>query len=308
MLAHTMRWGSMESLDKAVEAIHSAMTKTRGRATETMDKTSGNMTKWMEMEARIEENVKAADNIVTLDVGGTIFKTSKDTLLSVEGSYFHALLGSGLWEPTSTGSYFLDLDPHLFRRVFVYLRTGKLSWNHLSYVELKELNAMMDYLKLSDRGAPTHPLRWNADVRAPGIAVSTDLRTIERLASQVEGWCIADRELTDCLRLRVDAAPGLVAIALGSTAHVDMRTWSPTSQSTCCFLTSGEFYVRGVAIPTTLSKVPASAIVTVRRGLSHVEFAVNNGQPFNVALDDPFEDLCPMVTLKNAGCVLTILD
>ncbi|KAF0711992.1 hypothetical protein AaE_012163, partial [Aphanomyces astaci] len=54
---------------------------------------------WAELEDRVRHNLHNQPNIITLNVGGTTFQTSKDTLLRGEGTYFHALLGSGQWKP-----------------------------------------------------------------------------------------------------------------------------------------------------------------------------------------------------------------
>jgi hypothetical protein len=60
--------------------------------------------------------------IVTLDIGGRIFKVARDTLVS--GSYFfHCQLSGGYtWQPESDGSYFLDADPDLFEHLLRFMR------------------------------------------------------------------------------------------------------------------------------------------------------------------------------------------
>ncbi|ETV84015.1 hypothetical protein H257_03373 [Aphanomyces astaci] len=72
-------------------------------------------------------------------------------------SYFHALLGSGLWKPISpsdTYAYFLDLDPRLLLgRVLACLRTRNVSTGEFPDVDRDELDAMLDYLKLN--GVPS---------------------------------------------------------------------------------------------------------------------------------------------------------
>ncbi len=84
-----------------------------------------NVAEWTEVVRCIEENLASVPNTVMLDVDGTTFKTAKDTLLRVEGSYFHVLLGSVQWHPDTCGNaYFLDLDPYLFRHVLASLRNG----------------------------------------------------------------------------------------------------------------------------------------------------------------------------------------
>ena len=51
----------------------------------------------------MNSNAQKAKQKIRLEVGGQIFVTSKSTLLSVEGTYFYALLSSGKWEPDEDG-------------------------------------------------------------------------------------------------------------------------------------------------------------------------------------------------------------
>ncbi|RLO04494.1 hypothetical protein DYB28_012027 [Aphanomyces astaci] len=134
---------------------------------------------WAKLELRIQQNMARAPTIVTLDVGDTIFKTSKDTLVRVKGSYFHVLLGSGLWTPDSGGdAYFLDLDPTLFRRALMFMRTGTaMSTDGLTTIERHEFYAMMEYLNLTE--APTQLLEWDPNAHAKEMALSNANRTVE---------------------------------------------------------------------------------------------------------------------------------
>jgi hypothetical protein len=60
-------------------------------------------------------------SIVTLDVGGTKFKTQKSTLTKYPGTFFQGLIDSN-----NESEYFIDRDGELFRSVLHYLRTEKL--------------------------------------------------------------------------------------------------------------------------------------------------------------------------------------
>ena len=55
------------------------------------------------LEEKMIFNAQKAKQKIRLEVGGQIFVTSKNTLLSIEGTYFHALLSSGRWEPDEDG-------------------------------------------------------------------------------------------------------------------------------------------------------------------------------------------------------------
>ncbi|KAF0720018.1 Aste57867_626 [Aphanomyces stellatus] len=88
---------------------------------------------WYELEGRVESALATASKLITLDVGGVLFKVPKETLLCVEGSYFLAMLGSGHWHPdTPHDAFFLDLHAGKFNRVLTFLRTGTLWLSDLS--------------------------------------------------------------------------------------------------------------------------------------------------------------------------------
>jgi len=74
-------------------------------------------------------------DILSLDVGGTIFRTSRATLLQSPGSMLSKMFDPSM--PLSPGvqckeknTYFIDRDPHYFRVILNYLRTGKLVMDH----------------------------------------------------------------------------------------------------------------------------------------------------------------------------------
>jgi FKBP-type peptidyl-prolyl cis-trans isomerase (trigger factor) len=58
---------------------------------------------WSQLQARMQENAKKPHDLITLNVGGTKFMTTKSTLIKMEGSYFHAMLASGDWLPNEKG-------------------------------------------------------------------------------------------------------------------------------------------------------------------------------------------------------------
>jgi len=74
-------------------------------------------------------------DILSLDVGGTLFRSSRATLLQSPGSMLSKMFDPSL--PLSPGvlcteknTYFIDRDPQYFRVILNYLRTGKLVMDH----------------------------------------------------------------------------------------------------------------------------------------------------------------------------------
>ena len=61
-------------------------------------------------------------SVLTLDVGGRIFKVSRSTL-EAGSSYFRTLLSNTpAWEPHEYGTCFLDVDPELFEHLLHLMR------------------------------------------------------------------------------------------------------------------------------------------------------------------------------------------
>jgi len=64
---------------------------------------------------------------IRLNVGGTLFQTTRNTLTKDNKSFFHRLcLGELESLKDASGAYMIDRDPHYFGPVLNYLRHGKL--------------------------------------------------------------------------------------------------------------------------------------------------------------------------------------
>lgn len=69
-----------------------------------------------------------SDEVVTLNVGGTLYTTTRATLAKYADSMIGAMFG-GHYVPTALdqqGNYFIDRDGCLFRHVLNFLRSGQL--------------------------------------------------------------------------------------------------------------------------------------------------------------------------------------
>lgn len=77
-------------------------------------------------DERPSKKQKIESNIVTLNVGGTLFTTSKTTLLSNKDSFFTQLLDSNFTiDKDEQGHIFIDRDPKHFPTILNYLRDGR---------------------------------------------------------------------------------------------------------------------------------------------------------------------------------------
>jgi len=72
---------------------------------------------------------EADDEVLTLNVGGSVFATRRSTICLYDGSYL-AMLFSGRWESSierdAEGRFFLDFDPASFRLVLNFLRSRRV--------------------------------------------------------------------------------------------------------------------------------------------------------------------------------------
>ena len=72
---------------------------------------------------------KMADTseIITLNVGGQLFDTTRHTLLSINDTFFTVLLSGRIPSyKDKNGALFIDRDPKLFAIILNYLRTNQL--------------------------------------------------------------------------------------------------------------------------------------------------------------------------------------
>eukprot|EP01006_Ploeotia_vitrea_P048095 TRINITY_DN67197_c2_g1_i1.p1 TRINITY_DN67197_c2_g1~~TRINITY_DN67197_c2_g1_i1.p1 ORF type:complete len:299 (-),score=15.38 TRINITY_DN67197_c2_g1_i1:65-961(-) len=106
------------------------------------------------LQTRIKDSAAtAADSSsrVSLDIGGTLFNTTKETLLKSTDSFFSAMLSSSTWQPDQrTGAYFVDRSPNMFGFILEWLRTGKASAKGFSPLEVQMLEADVDFYCISD--------------------------------------------------------------------------------------------------------------------------------------------------------------
>lgn len=96
--------------------------------------------------ARLNDFVPAGDEILTLDVGGEVFRVYRSTLQQVEGSVL-STLASGRWQGSGgeDGTIFLDCNPRSFQEILDFLRELRLNRFARSSFTLKA-SRLADYL------------------------------------------------------------------------------------------------------------------------------------------------------------------
>ena len=85
------------------------------------------------------------EDIILLDVGGTLFSTCRSTLTRYGSPFFASLL---LNAPTGNGSYFIDRDPKIFGLILEALRNPALLIHPDSSLMYKRLLSELDFYGL----------------------------------------------------------------------------------------------------------------------------------------------------------------
>jgi hypothetical protein len=83
-------------------------------------------------------NQTFTSDIINLNVGGSRFSTSRQTLCSIPDSFFSSLLSGRI--PTcrdEIGALFIDRDPDLFKKILSFLRTKELDLNGVDVSALR---------------------------------------------------------------------------------------------------------------------------------------------------------------------------
>jgi len=103
-----------------------------------------------ELSKEKEEVSKVIDvgEIISLNVGGVIYCTTKATLLKYPGTMLHSMFsGRHTITKDSEGNYFLDRDGNTFKFILNYLRTGQFP--DLTRKELLELRAEAEFFSIT---------------------------------------------------------------------------------------------------------------------------------------------------------------
>lgn len=210
---------------------------------------------WAESMATIEQaHEKRATEVVTLDVGGVIFRTRVETLSKYPLSYF-GVYTSGRWNLSETA--FIDRDPELFRYVMAYLRHDTLQLCDIGPELRKALVAEAEYYVLPE----LKTLMMPAPIK-------------EKIKPSIYDWAIAmpnrkegesqDRLTHTNLNSQFQCARGTRRWSTG------VHEWSVSGDKLYCKNIIGVMYA------------PASFT------LSHTDRLHNTGRVFGINTDDGF--------------------
>jgi hypothetical protein len=91
------------------------------------------------------------DNIIKLDVGGTRYKTTLNTLISYpESMIANMFSGRHKLDVDSDGYYFIDRDGEIFKYIMKFLRDKTLNLDGLSDSVIRDIITEADYYNIND--------------------------------------------------------------------------------------------------------------------------------------------------------------
>jgi len=96
----------------------------------------------------MQDSFEKSKSKVKLNVGGTVFTTSKSNLTSVKDSFFFYMLSNEKWKPDEDGEYFIDRDPKYFELILHQHRYGECDYSHLSDFEKNMFKVDIDFYGL----------------------------------------------------------------------------------------------------------------------------------------------------------------
>eukprot|EP01006_Ploeotia_vitrea_P033326 TRINITY_DN65448_c0_g1_i1.p1 TRINITY_DN65448_c0_g1~~TRINITY_DN65448_c0_g1_i1.p1 ORF type:complete len:353 (-),score=78.58 TRINITY_DN65448_c0_g1_i1:174-1232(-) len=172
--------------------------------------------KWNEFRqktAREESEALKSTEKVVLNVGGTVFETTKSTLMADPGSFFHGMVHSDYWKPDpTTGQFFIDRDPMWVREILAYLRQGTLDPNHFPY-----------HLSRKRKRTTTEQQPHSLSQEGGAGNDEEDERDLQFLVEQADFFCI-DSLLKE---FRTPAVPPLVhLLSTHQQREITIQAWN----------------------------------------------------------------------------------
>eukprot|EP01006_Ploeotia_vitrea_P008886 TRINITY_DN21092_c0_g1_i1.p1 TRINITY_DN21092_c0_g1~~TRINITY_DN21092_c0_g1_i1.p1 ORF type:complete len:364 (+),score=1.78 TRINITY_DN21092_c0_g1_i1:3-1094(+) len=146
-----------------------------------------------EQAIKVQQAAVMSEQKVVLNVGGTVFQTTQDTLLSESETFFWAMLHSGQWNPDQNGQYFIDRSPDTFPYVLEYLRShNRVPTQGVSQEIVELLERDMDFYQINSYFLPQTPVQWGTPQADQSVQVLDNGATLSRIRPNNTGtWYIA---------------------------------------------------------------------------------------------------------------------
>lgn len=100
------------------------------------------------LKLQTDKYAESSMKTVKLNIGGTVFTTTIDTLCKFKNSFFFSMLNNTNWKTNDNGEYFIDRDPQVFSRILNFLRIGVMFTDDLDLYSINLLNSDLIYYKI----------------------------------------------------------------------------------------------------------------------------------------------------------------
>jgi hypothetical protein len=300
-------------LSKKLEIAAKEMEKDSETIAKRMEIVEEKEAKWEQLRLKLQQNAAKAKKKIKLDVGGKLFATSKENLLRFEGSYFHAMLASGQWEPDAEdGAYFIDMDPEGFDRILSYLRTGELSFECLNSHEIKQLRKSMDYLQIPLPKSVF--LTWDPEFCGEKLVLFNENRTVTRTEGGLY-YGVLGSVACEKFRVRIDATGSDCAVDIGfapkdkfqcNSVNYNKCGWYFYGKNGNLYSQAGDYHKRYYG-----KRLEVGNVVTCifNKTAEEISFEVD-GKPLGVAFEnvDCDKDLFPAIESYDENQQLTLVE
>ena len=166
---------SLDVVKNQMDTATNIMIKLRSDIDHRMNELKQMEASWDEKLELMEKEAGKADDMIKLDVGGMIFKESKEVLLSHKDTYFYAMLSSRRFLPDEDGFYCIDRNPKLFPYILDYLRNGTVDLTKLTETQQKQLSIEADFYMIEMR--IKHIDLFDHNLKGPHVTISNDGKT-----------------------------------------------------------------------------------------------------------------------------------
>ena len=293
---------------------------------------------WNMLVNKIETTVGAVQNPIKLNVMGKVFCVSKETLMSMENTYFYGLVANmDKFKPLDDGTYFIERDPLVFGRILNYLRTGKMDTRDLSPYAVEMLKDDFDYyciplpveLKVSiplPVELKVSALRWDFSLKPINCSFSNDNLTAAKISGGNMSWnCnIIGNTAVNRYTVRIDNRGageidnrGAGEIMIGFTTGTTWKHASNTTNGWFINVRTGSLYGIGVSgsVYSTAGSGYSTAInqgdyITVIRQGTTIRFEKNKidlgiCQPFTGI---PDQTLFPAIDMLGMDALVMLIN
>ena len=117
--------------------------------------------KWFEIDKEVDEMRKNQTDIITINVGGKLFQTKLDTLLSVKDTFFYKIVVSKRVDIQN--ELFIDRSYKFFKYILTYLRYQKVNISTLSTIDIEDLQEEANFYEVE--GLATYIEEARRDVK-----------------------------------------------------------------------------------------------------------------------------------------------